>query len=145
MKNKYRGIITEKEEFLYPDSILGTLPDELRIVMPVNGKPGIQLLLETEAREATMDLEGKGFQAEWYQMRKIPVEYNTGDGENQGGSMVLTKSPEIQPDYVTRKAPFWVYDCLEKMDILLRCLERLRRIFVCKPKIALRLGNILLL
>lgn len=116
MKNKYRGIITEKEEFLYPDSILGTLPDELRIVMPVNGKPGIQLLLETEAREATMDLEGKGFQAEWYQMRKIPVEYNTGDGENQGGSMVLTKSPEIQPDYVTRKAPFWVYDCLEKRE-----------------------------
>ena len=47
LEHQYQGIITEKEEFLYPDSVLGTLPEELRVVMPINGKPGIQLLLET--------------------------------------------------------------------------------------------------
>ena len=107
MEHQYRGIITEKEEFLYPDSVLETLPEELRVVMPINGKPGIQLLLETGSQEITMGLEGEAFQAEWYQMREIPVEYNTGDGENQGGAMVLMEKPEKKPAYVTRQAPFW--------------------------------------
>ena len=116
LEHQYQGIITEKEEFLYPDSVLGTLPEELRVVMPINGKPGIQLLLETGSQEIVMGLEGESFQAEWYQMREIPVEYNTGDGENQGGAMVLMERPEKKPDYVTRQAPFWVYDCLEKQE-----------------------------
>ena len=114
MEHQYRGIITEKEEFLYPDSILETLQKELHIGMPLEGKPGIQLLLETASEEIVMQLEGEEFQAEWYQMREIPVEYNTGDGENQGGAMVLMEKPEEKPAYVTRKAPFWVYDCLKK-------------------------------
>ena len=87
MKYQYRGIITEKEEFLYPDSVLETLPEELHVGMPLNGRPGIQLLLGTASEEIVMNLEGDAFQAEWYQMREIPVEYNTGDGENQGGAM----------------------------------------------------------
>lgn len=92
MEHQYRGIITEKEEFLYPDSILETLQKELHIGMPLDGKPGIQLLLETASEEIVMQLEGEEFQAEWYQMREIPVEYNTGDGENQGGAMVLMEN-----------------------------------------------------
>ncbi len=163
MEHQYRGIITEKEEFLYPDSILETLQKELHIGMPLDGKPGIQLLLETASEEIVMQLEGEEFQAEWYQMREIPVkelhigmpldgkpgiqllletaseeivmqlegeefqaewyqmreipvEYNTGDGENQGGAMVLEAIPEEKPEYATRKAPFWVYDCLERRE-----------------------------
>lgn len=72
MEHQYRGIITEKEEFLYPDSILETLQKELHIGMPLDGKPGIQLLLETASEEIVMQLEGEEFQAEWYQMREIP-------------------------------------------------------------------------
>ena len=56
MEHQYRGIITEKEEFLYPDSILETLQKELHIGMPLDGKPGIQLLLETASEEIVMQL-----------------------------------------------------------------------------------------
>lgn len=116
MEKQFRGLLTEKEEFVYPDSELTVLPERLRIAMPRNGQPGIQLLLETAAKDVAMSLEGEGFQAEWFRMQEVPVEYNTGDGENQGGAMVLMDIPEEKPVYVTRKAPFWVYDCLIKKE-----------------------------
>ena len=43
-------------------------------------------------------------------MIPVPVEYNTGNGVDQGGAMVIL--PDVCPDYAVRKAPFWVYDCL---------------------------------
>lgn len=49
-------------------------------------------------------------------MKDIPVEYNTGDGVSQGGAMVLETPPGEKPDYVTRLAPFRVYDCLCRTD-----------------------------
>ena len=118
MEKQFRGLLTEKEEFVYPDSELRLLPETLRLVMPKNGKPGVQLLLKTDAEEVRMSLEvvGNEFQAEWFQMQDVPVEYNTGDGENQGGAMVLMEIPEEKPDYVTRKAPFRVYDCLIRKE-----------------------------
>ena len=39
-----------------------------------------------------------------YQLVKVPVNYNTGNGVDQGGAMVLL--PETCPDYAIRKAPF---------------------------------------
>lgn len=105
------GIITEKEVFLYPDSPCRELPDSVRVVMAQNGKPGIQLLLRTEGKEAVLELESDSFVPEWYRMHKVPVEYNTGDGQEQGGAMVILK--DEKPSYAVRKAPFWVYDCLE--------------------------------
>ena len=116
MRQQYQGILTEKEEFLYPDSPLADLPETLHIAMAANGKPGIQLLLQTKSQNVQMRLEGEGFLAEWYEMRAIPVEYNTGDGENQGGAMVLMDHPAEKPGYATRKAPFFVYDCLERRE-----------------------------
>lgn len=116
MRQQYQGILTEKEEFLYPDSPLAELPETLHVVMAANGKPGIQLLLQTKSQNVQMRLEGEGFLAEWYEMRAIPVEYNTGDGENQGGAMVLMDPPSEKPGYATRKAPFFVYDCLEHRE-----------------------------
>ncbi len=40
MRQQYQGILTEKEEFLYPDSPLAELPETLHVVMAANGKPG---------------------------------------------------------------------------------------------------------
>ena len=113
---KYQGVLTEKEEFLYPDSVSETLPESIRVVMPKNGKQGIQLLLDTTGDEIQMDFEGDGFYAEWYEMIAVPVEYNTGDGENQGGAMVLVEEQKETPEYATRKAPFFVYDCLKEQQ-----------------------------
>ena len=113
---KLTGMVTIREEFLYPDSLCGRLPEELQITMAGNGRPGIQLILETSGKKVNFFLKGKGFCGEWYEMKDIPVEYNTGDGVSQGGAMVLETPPGEKPDYVTRLAPFRVYDCLCRTD-----------------------------
>ena len=46
--NSYLGLISVREEFFYPDSALMTLPRSVRIAMPLNAKPGIQLILQTD-------------------------------------------------------------------------------------------------
>lgn len=109
----FQGVLTAREEFLYPDTPLSVLPSRLELSMPRNGRPGIQLLLQTDAKEVSLSLSGEGFSPEWFRMLSVPVEYNTGDGTEQGGAMVLEKRPERKPDYAVRLAPFWVYDCLQ--------------------------------
>lgn len=109
----FRGVLTAREEFLYPDTPMAELPCHLELAVPRNGRRGIQLLLETDVREVSLSLSGEGFEPEWFRMIAVPVEYNTGDGVEQGGAMVLEKRPEKKPDYATRLAPFWVYDCLK--------------------------------
>lgn len=45
----HRGALSGREEFFYPDMPVGHLPQGLRLAMPRNGRPGVQLLLETDA------------------------------------------------------------------------------------------------
>ena len=107
MRQQYQGILTEKEEFLYPYSPLAELPETLHIAMAANGKPGIQLLLQTKSQHVQMRLEGEGFLAEWYEMRAIPVEYNTGDGENQGGATASYGSSGRKTRICDKKSAFF--------------------------------------
>lgn len=123
-----RGTATVLEEFLYPDDCTGALPKELRLVSAKNAKTGLQFVIETKGGAMTASLaeekvllsaqetQGAGlsdFSAELYEMLDVPVEYNTGDGVQQGGAMVLEERPKTKPPYVTRLAPFRVYDCLK--------------------------------
>lgn len=111
-KSSLCGVVTAREEFLYPDMQLDVLPQTISVAMPRNGRPGIQLLLRTAASEAVCSVKGDGFSAEYFSMISVPVEYNTGDGLQQGGAMVLTDRPADRPSYAARLAPFHVYDCL---------------------------------
>lgn len=111
MEQRYQGVLTTKEEFLFPDSIKGDLPKSIRLVCAKNGKPGIQLILQTLGENGQLTLKSDTLQAEWFCMKKVPVEYNTGDGKEQEGDMVIL--PKEQPSYAIKKAPFWVYDCLQ--------------------------------
>ena len=104
------AIITAKQEFLFPDSPLGAPPAHLRVVSARNGKAGIQLLFACEEACGAVRLTAQGFDAQLYEMIAVPVEYNTGNGVDQGGAMVIL--PDTCPDYAVRKAPFDVYDCL---------------------------------
>lgn len=113
-KWEFQGVLTEKEEFLFPDMEYSVLPPKCRITMAKNGRPGVQLLIKTRGKKVLCRLESEELSAEWFQMKAIPVEYNTGDGEEQGGAMVVLK--EEKPDYAIRKAPFWVYDCLRPVE-----------------------------
>lgn len=110
MEDRIQGLITTKEEFLFPDSVCGKLPDSIRLITAKNGKGGIQVLLKTEGEQAAFSLESEEFDVEWYEMKAVPVEYNTGDGQEQGGAMVILAGEK--PSYAVRKAPFRVYDCL---------------------------------
>jgi len=105
------GIITSRQEFLFPDSPLGEMPGTLRLVSAKNGKAGVQVVFECAGAVGAVRVTGEGFDIETYRMIDVPVEYNTGDGENQGGAMVIL--PDCCPDYAIRKAPFRVYDCLQ--------------------------------
>lgn len=108
----FYGSLTAEEKFLYPDEEQKKLPSQIRVVMPENGKPGIQLLFQTKGEVLSIELASPDFGVEWYTMKSIPVEYNTGDGVEQGGAMVFEKRPFEKPSYVTRLAPFSVFDCL---------------------------------
>ena len=105
-----RGVITAHAEFLYPDTPLGDLPAQLRTACAKNGMPGVQILFECAGEYGSVRLDAPQFDVETYQMISVPVEYNTGNGEAQGGAMVILA--DECPDYAVRRAPFQVYDCL---------------------------------
>ena len=107
------GAISAREEFFYPDTKLSELPDSLQIAMPRNGRPGVQVMLETDETFLQARIESDSFEAEWFCMHAVPVEYNTGNGQEQGGAMVLSPPRTEKPVYATRLAPFAVFDCLE--------------------------------
>lgn len=107
------GAISAREEFFYPDTPLSALPDALSLAAPENGRPGVQLLVRTDADALQAVLQSAHYDAEFFCMKAIPVEYNTGDGKEQGGAMVLERQSAQKPWYATRLAPFTVYDCLK--------------------------------
>lgn len=106
------GLLSAVDEFFYPDSKLATLPTNLHLALALNNYASFQLILaSSEAVQFSIDTDL--FDLEVYKLQAIPVEYNTGDGENQGGAMVLMERPKVKPEYATRLAPFEVYDCLQ--------------------------------
>lgn len=108
------GIITAQQRFFFPDSPLDNLPASLRVVSAQNGKAGIQLLFSCAADYGVVHIESDSFDAQLHEMVAVPVEYNTGNGVDQGGAMVIL--PDCCPDYAVRKAPFDVFDCLRPLS-----------------------------
>lgn len=107
-----KGRMVSADTYLYPDDDLDSLPQQFHLATPRNGLPGFQVVVASED-SAQMQIDDPHFAAEIYRLRAIPVEYNTGDGKEQGGAMVLQDRPAVRPAYATRLAPFHVYDCLE--------------------------------
>ena len=108
------GVLSAKQEFLFPDTPLAPLPAALRVVSAQNGKAGVQIMLSCAAGSASVSVSGDGFDTALYELVDVPVEYNTGNGEDQGGAMVIL--PEHCPSYAIRRAPFRVYDCLRPLS-----------------------------
>lgn len=102
------GYLTTREEFLFPDRPVGPLPSSTRVCCAANGTFCLQILL---AAQEKVNVRAEGpFRMECCEMRPMPVHYNTGNGIDQGGAMVL--QPAEKPAYAVRRAPFEVYDCL---------------------------------
>ena len=79
-----KGILTGREEFLYPDTELGELRQEYVFSAAANGKKGIQILLEASGEEIELEWDLPELSVELYQMKAIPVEYNTGKWSSAG-------------------------------------------------------------
>lgn len=132
MAAQHMGAISAREVFFYPDTPLAPLPNALQVSMAKNGRPGIQLLLAADAPCVQVRLSGDGVRAELFRMRDVPVEYNTGDGVEQGGGMVLEQRPAQCPDYAARLAPFRVYDCLQPIpDGRCETVDGLAAVYCC--------------
>lgn len=137
------GLLSANDEFFYPNSELKIVPTNLHLAMALNNYASFQLLLESKAENVEFKLDSSDFIAEYYEMQAIPVEYNTGDGENQGGAMVLTDRPSVKPAYTTRLAPFTVYDCLKrcKTGLVPTCGNKLAAYVSLKAKPNLKAGQ----
>lgn len=146
------GAISAREEFFYPDMPLSPLPNHLRLAIPRNGWPGVQLLIESSDPHLCAALESNSFTPEFFCMQAVTVEYNTGDGSEQGGAMVLEQRSACKPPYVTRLAPFEVFDCLRPApDGIIETVNGRAALYVClhpRPDIepgeheaALHMGN----
>ncbi len=127
----FLGAISSKEEFFYPNTPLTPLPNHLELSLPKNGHPGIQLLLQSNTAALPLSLQSDVFTAEWFRMRAIPVEYNTGNGVDQGGAMVLENHLQTKPSYATQLAPFTVFDCLEPITDTLTPESGLAALYLC--------------
>ena len=47
---KFKGVLTAREEFLYPDSPVYDMPGQLYTATAKNGQKGLQLLLQTNGK-----------------------------------------------------------------------------------------------
>ena len=95
----HRGALSGREEFFYPDMPVGHLPQGLRLAMPRNGRPGVQLLLKTDAGQLDASLESDAFVPEFFCMKAVPVEYNT--------CLLYTSQPgmTVEPEKAALKVP----------------------------------------
>ena len=79
----HRGALSGREEFFYPDMPVGHLPQGLRLAMPRNGRPGVQLLLETDAGQLDASLESDAFVPEFFCMKAVPWSTTPGTAANR--------------------------------------------------------------
>lgn len=106
----HRGANSSGGRIFYPDMPVGHLPQGLRLAMPRNGRPRSFC---SKQMPASWTHPSRAMRLCWnsFVWCRTQVEYNTGDGSEQGGAMVLERRPACKPLYTTRLAPFAVYDC----------------------------------
>lgn len=96
-------------EWVYPDTLVPEHKQpEVTLIAPCNSYACTQLLLSgAEACHWSFEMETAGInEPELYLLLPVYVEKNTGE---RG----CTLEPGTTADYVTRPAPFWVYDAME--------------------------------
>ena len=128
------GLITAKQQFFFPDSPLGEMPASLRIVSAKNGKAGIQLLFACPEPSARITVTGSGFDVQLHEMIPVPVEYNTGNGVDQGGAMVILRAVQASEGGAGMPARL-PGDLLERVTarVMHECPEVQRVFYDCTP------------
>lgn len=98
--------VTEALEWLYPDSKVEDLRACSETDVPVNGVAEANVLFNGLTAGVPLRLSADCADAEWFRLLDVPVPVNTGlDGE--------IETPGVTNVFVTRDAPFRVYDAME--------------------------------
>lgn len=100
----------DENTWLYPD----TLPEIQKmpsLYLARGGHTAVQILTDVNADKAAMEAElPQGITAEWYQLLPTYVE------ENSGKNVLTTLNYEEVKDFVTRQAPFTVFDITKPIE-----------------------------
>lgn len=140
-----KGIVTQLEEWIFPDTQLSEIGVVSILDVAKNGCKGLQLLLEVDIELAKVNVEtDHKFEVELYEMIDVPVEFNTENSTAQDGHFVIQKKLREKPEYCSKLAPFRVYDCLapRSFDQEIRIIDRRLPIYVCfRPKEKLEPGK----
>ncbi|MBP5544981.1 MAG: DUF4091 domain-containing protein [Kiritimatiellae bacterium] len=101
--------LTDALEWLYPDSAPESVTEAMETDVPANGVAEVNVLVTGlapgEPLRFSCDVSG----AEWFRLRAVPVSRNTGE------TGMLEKPGETNP-FVTRDAPFDVFDAMEPIQ-----------------------------
>lgn len=99
--------IFSSNEWIYPDTDVKLGKKEITLFAAKNSFACVQILLSGIKRDASLLWESESLEApEYNRLLSVYVEKNTGE---RG----FTVEQGTNPDYVTRKAPFWVFDAFE--------------------------------
>ena len=104
----FEAALTDPLAWLYADSKIATAERLDEIDVPANGVVDVNILVNGLKPGERLELEASEKDGEWYRMRAVPVDRNT------GVSGFLEKHPGDNP-HVARRAPFEVFDVLEPL------------------------------
>ncbi len=110
-------------EFLYPDSVVGKRPcRRMSLDAARGGTVSVHVLLNelTKGRSMRVVLRKNGRvvrEAQWFRLVDVPVEMNT-------GPIGSTEKKNERNRFVTRRAPFRVYDAMEPVKSPVRISSR---------------------
>ena len=104
-----RAVLADPLEWLYPDSRVETVRQLAETDVPANGVAEANVLVNGLRAGETVTLAGDAPEGEWLVYHDVPVEKNTGLDGN-------VESAAVTNVFVTRDAPFRVYDALEPLS-----------------------------
>ena len=98
-------------EWLYPDSAVGTVRECLDTDVPENGVAEVNVLFNGLDLGQPLSYSCTDKSAEWFRLVAVPVERNTGPK-----GFLEDCSKGVTNRFVTRRAPFSVYDVMEPLE-----------------------------
>ena len=97
--------LTDALDWLYPDSKTDKVAEAGNVDIPMNGVAEANVLLNGLLPGVPMTFSSDARSAEWFRLVDVPVAKNT-------GFVGFTEKPGETNEFVSRNAPFRVYDAM---------------------------------
>ena len=111
-----RVSLSDPLEWLYPDSLIAQVRSCVETDVPANGVAEVNVLFNGVEPGKPLSFASDAADGEWFRMVDVPVDQNTGpDG--------AVERPGVTNEFVTRDAPFRVYDALEPLTEIVRAMN----------------------